>query len=156
MHHSIEKIYISKPEQIKDALKIIQCQYPEVVKTALHRASLGHHLDEEMMNEALKDTIRFDGTHAPFWTPEEFNELLAKNNTSLLYEKYNEYDLSYLAQFFYADLKSLGNDPMTFVHIAEDMLHDIDNPKTSEVAYWLACYKIGGGLDGAESGAKTT
>lgn len=141
---NIEHLYTKHPEQLKAALVMLYQRDPEMVEKAIHRASLGNHLDAEMLEEALEGTVRYDGRKAPFWTPEEFRDLLANNKISLLYEKYNEYDLSYLAQYYYADFKSLGSDPITFVKLAEDTLHDVDNPKACEAAFWLAFRKING------------
>lgn len=141
---NIEHLYTRHPEHLKNALVMLYQRDPEMVEKAIRRASLGNHMDEEMLEEALEHTVRYDGKRAPFWTQEEFRDLLAKNNMSLLYEKYNEYDLSYLAQYYYADFKSLGTDPMVFVHLAEDKLHDVDDPKACEAAFWIAFRKING------------
>ena len=42
----------------------------------------------------------------------------------------------------YADFKSLGQDPLTFIHLAEDKFHDIDDDKACEAAYWEAYHRI--------------
>lgn len=144
MCHEIEQLFIKHPDKVKEALEIIYDKEPELVKCALRRAKLGHHLDEEMMEEALASIVRYDGKKAPFWTQEEFREILAQNKISLIYEKYNEYDLSYIAQYYLADLKSLGQEPMTFINIARDLLVDVDNSKACERAYWMAYRRING------------
>lgn len=142
MEHEIEKLYVTHPDKLKEVLLILSDKHPEQVKKAIHRASLGHHLDDDMMHEALSTITRYDGVKAPFWTHAEFKETLLKNNISLIYEKYNEYDLDFLAQYYYADFKSLGQDPITFIHLAEDKFHDIDDDKACEAAYWEAYHRI--------------
>lgn len=144
MNYDIDHIFAKHPEKIKEALELIADKDEELVNKALHRASLGHHLDEEMMNEALASITRYDGCKAPFWTPDEFREMLAFNKISLVYERYNEFDLSYIAQYYLADLKSLGKEPITFINIARDILTDVDNPKACEKAYWMAYRRING------------
>ncbi len=144
MHEVIEKLYMKHPEKVKEALELLYDKHPEAVDKALHRVELGHHLDKEMLTEALKGIVRYDCVQAPFWTHEEFKELLAKNKISLEYEKFNDYDMDFIAQYYLADLKSLGQDPMTFINIAKDILTDIDNPKACEKAYWMAHKRISG------------
>ena len=39
-------------------------------------------------------------------------------------------------------LENVGKDPIVFIHIAEDKLHDIDNPKACETAYWKAQHRL--------------
>lgn len=61
MCHEIEQLFIKHPDKVKEALEIIYDKEPELVKCALRRAKLGHHLDEEMMEEALESIVRYDG-----------------------------------------------------------------------------------------------
>lgn len=63
-------------------------------------------------------------------------------NISLVGQAYNEYDVNYLTQYYMADFKSLGQDPVTFICMAIDRLHDIDDPKACEVAYREAMHRI--------------
>ena len=83
MEHEIEKLYVTHPDKLKEVLLILSDKHPEQVKKAIHRASLGHHLDEDMMHEALLTITKYDGVKAPFWTHAEFKEILLKNNISL-------------------------------------------------------------------------
>lgn len=65
-----------------------------------------------------------------------------KTNISLAGQPYNEFDLNYLTQYYMADFKSLGQDPVTFICMAVDRLHDVDDPKAAEKAYRSATHRI--------------
>ena len=142
IEQEIGKLLIYQPEKVKEIIMDLHKRDPKYTERAIKYATMGHHLDEEMMCEALATIVRFDGKRAPFWTMVEFKDLLEKNHISLHGEKYNEYDLNYLTQYYYADFKSLGNDPVVFIHMAEDRLHDIDDPKACEKAYWSAHHRL--------------
>lgn len=142
IEQEIDKLILYQPDKIKEVLLTLHEQNAKETQKAIHRATLGHHLDEEMMNEALSTIVRYDGVRAPFWTFLEFKEYCEKNGISVATEKYNEYDLNFLTQYYLADFKSLGKDPLTFIKIAEDKLHDIDNPKACEAAYWKAKHRL--------------
>lgn len=146
MYHTavqeIEKLIMYQPDKIKEALSILHEQYPKETERAIKSATLGCHLDEEMMNEALATIVRYDGMRAPFWSMTEFKDIYAKHGISTISEKYNDYDLNFLTQYYLADFKSLGREPITFIHLAEDKLHDIDDPKASETAYIIAKHRI--------------
>ena len=142
IEQEIDKLIIYQPDKIKDVLLSLYEHDNKETERAIRHASLGYHLDEEMMNDALATIVRYDGVRAPFWSMIEFKNLCAKHNISIMNEKYNEYDLNFLTQYYYADLKSLGKEPLVFIHIAEDKLHDIDNPKACETAYWKAKHRL--------------
>lgn len=142
IEQEIDKLIVYQPDKIKEILLSLYEHDPKETERAIRHAALGHHLDEEMMNEALATIVRYDGMRAPFWSMIEFKDLCAKHNISTVSEKYNEYDLNFLTQYYYADLKSLGKEPIVFIHIAEDKLHDIDNPKACEIAYWKAKHRL--------------
>lgn len=139
---AIDKLVIYQPDKIKEILLSLYDHDPKYTEKAIHYATVGYHLDEECMNEALATIVRYDGMRAPFWSMQEFRDLLSKNGISVLNEKYNEYDLNFLTQYYYADFKSLGKDPLVFIHIAEDKLHDIDDPKACETAYRKAHHRL--------------
>lgn len=142
IEQEIDKLVIYQPEKIKEILMAMHDKDPKHTEKIIHCAITGYHLDEEMMQDALATIVRYDGMRAPFWSMQEFTELLRKNGISTCSEKYNEYDLNFLTQYYFADFKSLGKDPIVFVRIAEDKLHDIDNPKACETAYWKAYHRI--------------
>lgn len=142
IEQEIDKLLVYQPAKIKEILLSLHEHDAKYTEKMIHYATVGYHLDEDCMNEALATIVRYDGTRAPFWSMQEFKDLLAKNNISVLSEKYNEYDLNFLTQYYYADFKSLGKDPIIFIHLAEDKLHDIDNPKACETAYWKAYHRI--------------
>ena len=142
IEQEIGKLLIYHPDKIKEILLELHKRDTKFTERAVRHAVMGYHLDEEMMLEALGTIIKYDGKRAPFWSMTEFKDILEKNNISLHNEKYNEYDLNYLTQYYYADFKSLGSDPVVFIHLAEDRLHDIDDPKACEKAYWSAHHRI--------------
>lgn len=142
IEQEIDRLVVYQPDKLKEILLALHDRDPKHTEKAIHYATMGYHLDEECMNEALATIVRYDGMRAPFWSMQEFKDLLAKNGISVLSEKYNEYDLNFLTQYYYADFKSLGKDPIVFIHIAEDKLHDIDNPKACETAYWKAHHRL--------------
>lgn len=141
IEQDIEKIIV-KPDKVREVLESLIESNPKETKKAIHYACLGHHLDEEMMNEALSTITRYDGARAPFWTVEEFNEECIKNNISCIGKSYNEYDLNFMTQYYLADFKSLGQKPITFINLAIDKFNDIDDPKAHETAYWTAKMRI--------------
>ena len=55
---------------------------------------------------------------------------------------YNIYDLNFMAQYYLADFKSQGKEPVTFINMALDKFNDIDDPKAHESAYWTAKMRI--------------
>lgn len=142
IEQEIDRLVVYQPDKLKEIILALHDQDPKHTEKAIHYATMGYHLDEECMNEALATIVRYDGMRAPFWSMQEFKDLLAKNGISVLNEKYNEHDLNFLTQYYYADFKSLGKDPIIFIHIAEDKLHDIDNPKACETAYWKAHHRL--------------
>lgn len=142
IEQEIDKLVVYQPDKLKEILLALHDRDPKHTEKVIHYVTMGYHLDEECMNEALATIVRYDGMRAPFWSMQEFKDLLVKNGISVLNEKYNEYDLNFLAQYYYADFKSLGKDPLVFIHIAEDKLHDIDNPKACETAYWKARHRL--------------
>ena len=145
IEQEIDKLLIYQPEKVKEIIMSLHEYDAKETEKAVHHAILGYHLDEEMMNEALSTIVRYDGMHAPFWSMLEFKDICAKNSISTANEKYNDCDLNFLTQYYFADFKSLGKDSkdiITFIHIAEDKLHDIDNPKACESAYWKAKHRI--------------
>ena len=133
---------ISQPLKMKEILEELHEKYPKETRRLVHFTVHGKHLDEELMNEALDTIIKYDGSKAPFWSYEEFLELLKKTNISMTGQQYNEYDVNYLTQMYFADFKSLGQDPVKFICMALDKLHDIDDPKASEYAYCDAMRRI--------------
>ena len=138
---NIQKL-IAQPMKMKELLEDwYECE-PKTASRKVYFAIHGKHLDEEMMNEALHTITRYDGARAPFWTMEEFNCLLKKTNISLAGQPYNEFDLNYLTQYYMADFKSLGQDPVTFICMAVDRLHDVDDSKAAEKAYRSAAHRI--------------
>lgn len=142
LEQKIDKLIVYQPDKIKEILLTLHEQDHLTVEKALHRADLGCHLDEEMMNDALATIVRYDGMRAPFWTMTEFKDLCIKYGISTLSEKYNDYDLNYLTQAYLADFKSLGKEPITFMNMSIDKLHDIDDPKASEFAYHNAKHRL--------------
>lgn len=138
---NIQKL-IAQPMKAKELLEDMYDMYPKEMKQMLHFAVNGKHLDEETMDEALRLITRYDGAKAPFWSMDCFRETLKKTNISLVGQAYNEYDVNYLTQYYMADFKSLGQDPVTFICMAIDRLHDIDDPKACEVAYREAMHRI--------------
>lgn len=133
---------INQPMKLKEVLEELHESTPKPVARAVYFAANGRHLDEEMMNEALATITRYDGVKAPFWTMQEFCEVLSKTNLAISGQAYNKYDLNYLTQMYLADFKSLGQDPVTFVCMAVDRLHDVDDPQASEYAYHDASRRI--------------
>lgn len=137
----IQKL-MSQPMKIKEVIEELHEKFPRETRRAVHFAVNGRHLDEEMMEEAFTTITRYDGAKAPFWTMQDFEELLNKNGISIAGQQYNGYDVNFLAQYYAADFKSLGQDPMTFICMAIDRLHDVDDPKTAEKAYRTAAHRI--------------
>lgn len=133
---------INKPDKVKEVLDSLMESHPKETKKAVHYACLGHHLDEEMMEEALQTITRYDGVKAPFWTMEEFKMVCANNGISCMNTKYNEFDLNFMTQYYLADFKSQGKEPITFINMAMDKFNDIDDIKSSETAYWTAKMRI--------------
>lgn len=137
----IQKL-MSQPMKIKEVIEELHEKFPRETGRAVHFAVNGKHLDEEMMEEAFTTITRYDGARAPFWTMHDFEELLSKSNISITGQQYNKYDVNFLAQYYAADFKSLGQDPMTFICMAIDRLHDVDDPKAAEKAYRTAAHRI--------------
>lgn len=133
---------IAQPMKAKEVLEELHEHYPKEVGRAVFFAVNGKHLNEELMEEALETITRYDGVKAPFWTMDDFRDILKKTSISLVGQAYNEYDLNYLAQYYFADFKSLGQDPVKFICMAVDRLHDIDDPKAPEKAYHSAMHRI--------------
>jgi hypothetical protein len=48
----------------------------------------------------------------------------------------------FLTQYYLADFKSLGQDPVKFICMAVDRLHDVDDPHASEHAYYCAMRRL--------------
>lgn len=142
IEQEIDKLLMYQPDKLKEVILSLHEYDSKNTEKAIRHASLGHHLDEDMMNEALATIVRYDGMRAPFWSMTEFKEICNKYGISTMGEKYNDYDLNFLTQYYLADFKSLGKEPLPFIKIAEDKLHDIDNPKASECAYWKAKHRI--------------
>lgn len=140
-HEDVQKL-LNQPMKMKEVLEEWYEHDPKKAARCLHFAVNGKHLDEDLMNDALHTITRYDGVHAPFWTMEDFRELLKKTNISLAGQPYNDYDLNYLTQYYMADFKSLGQDPVTFICMAVDRLHDVDDPKASEKAYRSAMHRL--------------
>lgn len=137
----VEKLVLNK-EMAKEVILTLYEHCPEEAKKAIHYATLENHLDEEMMNEALTTITRYDNVKAPFWTFAEFTKLCSTRNISVVNEKYNLYDLNFLTQYYFADFKSLGKEPEKFIDMAIDKLHDVDDPKACETAYWEAKHRL--------------
>ena len=137
----IQKL-MSQPMKIKEVIEELHEKFPRETRRAVHFAVNGRHLDEEMMEEAFTTITRYDGAKAPFWTMQDFEELLNKNSISIAGQQYNGYDVNFLAQYYAADFKSLGQEPMTFICMAIDRLHDVDDPKAAEKAYRTAAHRI--------------
>lgn len=133
---------LTQPMKTKELLYELHDAYPKKIARAVHFSVNGKHLDEEMMSEALATITRYDGTKAPFWSMDAFRDVLKKTNISLVGQPYNEYDLNFLTQYYLADFKSLGQDPVTFICMAVDRLHDVDDPCASEHAYHVAMHRI--------------
>lgn len=129
-------------DKVKELIMETYECYPKDTARAVYHALHGKHLDEELMCEAFETIVRYDGVHAPFWTVDEFKALLAPAGVNITMEKFNVYDLNFMTQYYYADFKSLGTDPMPFVKIAMDRLHDIDDPEACEAAYREAMKRI--------------
>lgn len=145
MHDNFEKNVdqlILHHDKVKEFIEDMYECYPKDTERNVRFALHGRHLDEELMNEALETIIKYDGSRAPFWSMTEFISLLTPAGVNLMVEKFNEYDLNFLTQYYYADFKSLGSDPMVFIKLAYDRLHDIDDPHACEAAYREAIKRI--------------
>lgn len=138
---NVQKL-LSHPMKMKEILEEWHDACPAEAERAVHFAVNGKHLDESTMLEALHTITRYDGAQAPFWTMDTFREQLKKTNISIVGQPYNEYDLNYLTQYYLADFKSLGQDPITFICMAVDRLHDVDDPKAAEKAYRSAMHRL--------------
>ena len=139
--NDIQKL-ISQPMKVKELLEDMHESHPKEVSRAVYFAVHGKHLDECLMEEALNTITRYDGVKAPFWSMDEFREILKKTNVSLVGQAYNEYDLNYLTQYYLADFKSLGQEPVKFICMALDRLHDVDDPHAAEKAYYSAMHRL--------------
>lgn len=137
----IQKL-VTQPAKVREMLEDWYEACPKEASRMVHFAVNGKHLNKEMMDEALETITRYDGVKAPFWAVEDFDELLKKSNIVLQGQMYNKYDVNFLAQYYLADFKSLGQDPVRFVCMALDRLHDIDDPKACEKAYRVAFKRI--------------
>lgn len=137
----IQKL-ITQPMRVKELMEELYEMHPKEVSRSVHFAVHGKHLDECTMEEALCTITRYDGAKAPFWSMEDFRETLKKTNISLVGQAYNEYDLNYLTQYYLADFKSLGQDPVKFICMAIDRLHDVDDPHAAEKAYHSAMHRL--------------
>ena len=133
---------VAQPSKVREMMEDWYESCPKDAARMVHFAVNGKHLNEDMMEEALHTITRYDGIKAPFWTIEDFDELLKKTNIVLQGQAYNRYDVNVLTQYYMADFKSLGQDPVRFLCMAIDRLHDIDDPKASEVAYREAFKRI--------------
>ena len=133
---------VAQPSKVREMLEDWYDNCPKEAARMVHFAVNGKHLNKEMMEEALATITRYDGVKAPFWTIEDFEELLKKTNISLHGQVYNKYDVNFVTQYYMADFKSLGQDPVRFVCMAIDRLHDIDDPKAAEFAYHEALKRI--------------
>lgn len=133
---------ISQPMKMKEILDELHECYPKEVARYVHFAANGKHLNEELMDEAFCTITRYDGAKAPFWSMCDFRENLKKTNISIAGQQYNEYDVNFLAQYYAADFKSLGQNPVTFICMAIDRLHDVDDAKASEKAFRTAMHRI--------------
>lgn len=145
MSHEIDievQKLISQPMKVKEVIEELHEKFPKETGRAVHFAVNGKHLDEEMMKEAFQTITRYDGAKAPFWSVHDLEELMNTAGISLAGQQYNIYDVNFLAQYYAADFKSLGQDPMTFVYMAIDRLHDVDDPKACEKAYRTASHRI--------------
>jgi len=131
-----------QPAKMREILEDLYECYPKEIKRAVHYAAHGRHLDEEMLGEALATITRYDGAHAPFWTQAELEELLKKNGITLTGQQYSAYDVNFLSQYYAADFKSLGQEPLVFVKMAIDRLHDVDDANATEAAYRKASHRI--------------
>ena len=141
LEQDIQKL-LAQPMKTKELLYELHEAYPKKVERLIHFSINGKHLDEDLMNEALSTITRYDGVTAPFWSMEEFREVLKKTNISLVGQPYNDYDLNFLTQYYLADFKSLGQDPVKFICMAVDRLHDVDDPHASEHAYHTAMHRL--------------
>lgn len=137
----IQKL-LTQPMKTKELLYELHDMYPKKVARLVHFCVNGKHLDEELMDEALSTITRYDGAKAPFMSMEDFRDILKKTNISLVGQPYNEYDLNFLTQYYLADFKSLGQDPVKFICMAVDRLHDVDDPHASEYAYHCAMHRL--------------
>lgn len=145
MTHDFEKNIqklMAQPLKLKEIVEELHEHHPKEVERATHFAANGRHLDEDTMCEALHTITRYDGMQAPFWTMDEFRETLKKTNINLAGQPYNEYDVNFLTQYYMADFKSLGQNPTTFICMAIDRLHDVDDPKAAEKAYRSAIHRL--------------
>lgn len=133
---------IAQPMKIKEMLEEWHDRCPAEAKRAVHFAVNGKHLDCDLMEEALHTITRYDGVKAPFWTMDDFREILKKTNVVIAGQQYNEYDVNFLTQYYLADFKSLGQDPVRFICMAIDRLHDVDDPKAAECAYRTAMHRV--------------
>ena len=141
----VSKLISFYPERIKETLCEMHKMYPEKMEKKIRQLLAGPHLTEEMMEEALATLIRYDGQKAPFWAIGKTNEFLNGNlNSEMTHmgEKFNLYDINFLAQYYAADFKSLGIEPPVFIKMAIDRLKDIDDPKADEYAYCIAKKRI--------------
>lgn len=145
MHDNFEtdvQKLIAQPMRVKEVLEDLYECYPKDIARHVHFAVNGKHLDESMMEEAFHTITRYDGAKAPFWSMCDFRDVLKKTNISITGQQYNECDVNFMAQYYFADFKSLGQDPVTFICMAIDRLHDVDDPKACEVAYRVAAHRI--------------
>lgn len=133
---------MAQPMKMKEILEDWHESHPKEAARTVFFAVHGKHLDEELMNDALRTITRYDGVQAPFWTMDTFREVLKKTNIAITGQPYNEYDLNYLTQYYLADFKSLGQEPTTFICMAVDRLHDVDDPKAAEKAYRSATHRL--------------
>ena len=73
-----------------------------------------------------------------YWNKMSADQQIYTNNSQKVLESRAQMMEAFNLFFF----KSLGQDPVIFIHLAEDKLHDIDDDKACEAAYWEAYHRI--------------
>lgn len=134
----VAKLIAYHPDRVKDIFADYHDQDPMCAEKTINRALMGHHLDEDLMKEALMTIVRYDGMRPPFWSYEETVAYVDMHHPTANGEKFNDYDIHFLAQYYAADFKSLGTDHGVFIGMALDRLRDVDDPKAAHHAYHVA------------------
>lgn len=136
----IIKLYPIITTQLDELLREIEKAHPEKYWEFIHELHVmvnGSHFDRELAVFAVSEMVNEDGTKGPHWTIEETNSVAT--NSSVYFDKFNEYDWFYVMNMIYSDFfKVVGDNLSMYIMLAKGWIMDADAPEGKAFKYWMA------------------
>lgn len=126
-----------------DALSMLKETNPKVyedLELNLYKMVYGCHFNKWLLDKALSGMENEDSTKGAHWTLDETTNVA--NKYSIPFDKFNEYDFSYVMNMIYSDYYgSVPDEIRTYAEMSRKFLCDKDAVDGKALKYYLSMKK---------------